>query len=993
MATQIIDPFEKKNISIVDPFEKKQIETIKKLEPVIPGNEEIIDPSKEPADPFEIEKGFFEKKIPITTEQIKSIWNEPLGISPENKQKLKVILGDENTLLGKFNNYLVDTSSKIIDTSLRGLNTLGFVASGIAGDGLNLIYKTINKEPGGAGERLTRDINGILIDVMGRSGTSFEPVASKPRTLRSKKTREEITDVIEYARKDENTKTEVIKDINKIVDNEVTQIKKNDVIIGEKISDSNLIDQTNKINEIVEQKQLVNKEPPVIDTFETLNRRPALPIETVKKITDASIKFIKEENIKLDKNKPISLQIQEILLSDKYEVPEIIRRIAEDNKIPIDEFNSWLFPSVSQSAKELNLYSQAAKYLRDKLDPTGEIFSQSKSPIFGVIKRLDNIARGLLVTRLATAVRNYISQTARIGLDTIQNFTDYVLQQAVKPFADPIQFQKNKVSPLANFSQLVNNFRQWRPKNFKEIRQKTDLLLKDFPQQRDRLFLRYSSDVKNASIGKNKKSLSNTFDKSLDKVQAGVDVLNFVNKTQEFITRRAVLLARLDEIIRANPKRYNGKTLEQLIKDGEHKTIRVSDIAAAIDKALEVTFASDFNIYKGGYQTIAGSFIKLINSLPFIATSIIPFPRFLMNSLRFHAEFSPFGFFRFLNPKELTKISRGDTSGLSRALLGTSMLIAAMSLRKQDYAGEKWYEFRIGDRTVDSRPFNPFAAYLFVGDLINKMRDGKTLRDVDLKDFVTVFAGIRGTTGLYLFDQLADYAANADIKSGDPKALGFIKRYVGELLARYLTPLQNVTDVIIQIYPEMGKAKDVSGQELIGPLKKRLLVQDMPDVTYATKYIIDKNGNPKAAPIIKQDPLITQFTGLGFIAPKNEAEKEFDRLQFKQSEIFRSTKIPELDRAYKDVYSYLIGYGVSQMVKSKEYQSQSDKIKVLWLKEAIKSARQEAKQTIQNDATLAPYLLQYDYNRINRDERNVIDEVVGIDYINALIEGLKKESK
>jgi len=105
MATQIIDPFEKKNISIVDPFEKKQIETIKKLEPVIPGNEEIIDPSKEPTDPFEIEKGFFEKKLPITTEQIKSIWNEPLGISPENKQKLKVILGDENTLLGKFNNY------------------------------------------------------------------------------------------------------------------------------------------------------------------------------------------------------------------------------------------------------------------------------------------------------------------------------------------------------------------------------------------------------------------------------------------------------------------------------------------------------------------------------------------------------------------------------------------------------------------------------------------------------------------------------------------------------------------------------------------------------------------------------------------------------------------------------------------------------------------------------------------------------------------------
>ena len=118
-------------------------------------------------------------------------------------------------------------------------------------------------------------------------------------------------------------------------------------------------------------------------------------------------------------------------------------RNKNDNLLSIYKnfFNQDIMPW-AYDAKELNLYYQAAKYLRDKLDPTGEIFSQSKSPIFGVIKRLDNIARGLLVTRLATAVRNYISQTARIGLDTIKNFTDYFLQQAVKPFADPIQFQK-----------------------------------------------------------------------------------------------------------------------------------------------------------------------------------------------------------------------------------------------------------------------------------------------------------------------------------------------------------------------------------------------------------------------------------------------------------------------------------------------------------------------------------------------------------------------
>jgi hypothetical protein len=48
------------------------------------------------------------------------------------------------------------------------------------------------------------------------------------------------------------------------------------------------------------------------------------------------------------------------------------------------------------------------RYLRSKLDPTGEIFGQSIKPMYlCALKRLDDLRRGLLVTRIATAVRNY----------------------------------------------------------------------------------------------------------------------------------------------------------------------------------------------------------------------------------------------------------------------------------------------------------------------------------------------------------------------------------------------------------------------------------------------------------------------------------------------------------------------------------------------------------------------------------------------------------
>jgi hypothetical protein len=940
-------------------------------------------------------KGFFEEKLPITSKQIKYIWEEPLGLSDENKEKLKFIYGDQNTLLGKFNSFVLDNTSIGIDTILRAGNTVGFAASGIAGDALNLVYKTLDKEPGGAGERLTRDINVALIDIMGRSGTGFNNVPKKSNTIKSIKTGEEITDIIEYANKTPENKIEVKNNINKIVNDELVEIKKNDVIVGEKINTANKLDQDNLVNEIVSPKEKISEQPKTIDTPETLkNRTPALPVDTVNKFVDASLQFLKEEQIKFipEKNIPISKQIstkmQEVFLSDTYNTPYVIRRIAEDNKLPPKDFLDFIFPSVSQSAKEMAAWSRASRYLRNQLDPTGQILQSTGSPTFNVLKRLDDIRRGLLVTRIATAVRNYASQTARITLDSLQNITDFALQQALKPFIDPVQFQKNQVSPFTSLNQLITNFRQWKPSEFKKVKKQTDLILDQFPNEKNRLFLRYGSDIA-VSVKGTKKS---KVDKFFDTAQDGVDILNFFNKKQEYITRRAVVLARLDELIRANPKYYNRKNLQEILRDGEHSKIRVSDLGNAVDKALEVTFAKEFNMYKKGvsYENFAAGFINLINKLPFALTSIVPFPRFLFNSLRFHAEFSPFGFLRFLSKADRQKIAKGDTSGVSRALLGTGLLFAAMALRKQDYAGEKWYEFKIGDRTIDTRPYNPLAAYLFVGDIINRYMSG-TLRDIDLKDIITVFAGVRGTTGLYLFDQIADYVANTNLKAGKEKVLGTIKKFIGELLAGYLTPLQNITDLMAQYYPEMRISRDTSQEPFKGAFKKRILDTDLPEATSPTNFIIDKNGKIKAAPYVKESPLTGQFTGVRFITAKNPAEKEFDKLQIKPGEIYRSTGIPELDRAYKDIYSYYVGKGISNFVQGRYYNSLSFNQKILVIKKMLNAAKTQTKKQLQENAELAPYLLQYNFNNLSREKRNIINDSIGIDYINSLINGLKQK--
>jgi hypothetical protein len=1022
MATQIIDPFEQKgSVNIIDPFEKKEETTLEKafgdlsVSDIIVGKKKGDKPTAVIKDPFADAPS-----SSITINQLKDVWKDELGVTQENKEKLRFLLGDpEKTLLGKVNNYLFDRGSEAVDAAVRTGTSLGLLASGLAGDTLNTIYKVTGNEPSGVGERLTRDVNIALMEFMGRS-SGFRPIAKKEGFLKSEKTGKEFDNIINYAKESPENRKEVIQNVNRVIDEEIKIIKENnDVVLGDILEPGNVTKRTQVLDEIKSTNQKIAegipeikieipkaeipkteipkieipvetipkieipKVEPIVEPLTSLDRKPALPLETTKKITEAAEKFFKEENIILDKKKPISLQLQELWQSGQYDIPTIIKRIAEDNKITYEQFTNFIYPSVRASAQELNAYSQLAKRYKQMLDPTNSF--DTGTGTLGFFKRLDNIRRGLLVTRLSTSVRNYVSQSARVGLETLQSGLDLALQQVIRPFVkDKVKFDKSAVSPLSNFQGLINNFTQWNPlggfKKHKEIKTLTNKILENFPKEKDRLFLNYASDVKSYSGVKGKKD-------TLGKVEGAVDLLNIVNKTQEYITRRAVFLARLDESVKANGKFYNNKTLEQLRRDGELNLLRSSDIAVAIDKALETTFSKDFNISKGGFDAFAGRIIGIINNAPFLLTNIIPFPRFLMNAIKFQYDYSPLGILSFLSKGARAELARGNTSVLSKATLGTGMILAGYALRNQTYAGEKWYEFKVGDRTVDTRPFNPFAAYLFLGDVVKRYQEG-TLRNLDTKGIASVLLGIRGTTGVYIVDSLINFFT--DPKLNKEILESGLKKLLGETLAGYLTPFQNFTDVYAQFFPEARAVKETGGEEFTGAFARRFPGSNLPTLTSPTSYIIDANGIPRAAPIYKEDPLLTQVTGLTFIPPKNPAEKELDRLGFDYREIYRSTKIPELDRAYKDKLAVSIGFGLSSIVSTPQYQNMTDSFKSLIVKKSLEKFKKEAKEQMQKDTSLAPYLMQIKINALDKDTRRILDDVVGLDYIDNLLKELKK---
>jgi len=310
------------------------------------------------------------------------------------------------------------------------------------------------------------------------------------------------------------------------------------------------------------------------------------------------------------------------------------------------------------------------------------------------------------------------------------------------------------------------------------------------------------------------------------------------------------------------------------------------------------------------------------------------------------------------------------------------MLTTAYHLRHKPYAGEKWYEFRWGDKTIDTRAFNPFAAYLFVGDLLKRYKEG-TIRNLDLKGFASVFLGTRAGTGLYLIDKLID-ALSKEKVDADPEKI--VKTIGGNVIQTFLTPLQTYLDFAARNDPELGIVRDAREDPFWGQIKKKVSPKDLPPIYSSTSIEYTKEGLPVAKIIRRQSPMWRQVTGFTVIDTKNSAEKEFDRLGFLPREIFTSTGIIELDKAIKMKLAPVIALGVSNFVESDIYKGLNNNQKALILKSMLTEIKADVMESVRKDSDIVPYLLEYDLYNIPNDKKKVILDYLGKDFFNKIID-------
>lgn len=712
----------------------------------------------------------------------------------------------------------------------------------------------------------------------------------------------------------------------------------------------------------------------------------------------------------------ISHQIYDVMTTPR--IMKIIRdeKLLQKHKVSTEEIMNLFRSTIRESAQDLNRMSQLAKAYGKFLDD-GKASKSLKKELEnqGIdaellltdnFKRLDNIRRGMMVGRWATAARNFLSQVGRQGINVLNDAVRFGGEQLWTKLTGK-RLQNVPADPIRTFQGFVDIFRQIDPRRFIKVKKDVTNILSAFPKLKDRLFLRYSSDIQSATGTK----LS-----PLSIGERAVDIFNVFNRFQEFITRRAVFQNALDAIIRAKPEVYGkGATLGKIVSDPNlMNTIRKKDLASAIDIALEATYALS---PKTG---IAKTFVEFVNKMPFTLSLLIPFPRFLVNSLKFLFEYSPLSTVRgvagaaadipaamlsFSTDGTWTKgflkrLAKGDVGGMSKAILGWGIFATAYQIRGSKLAGEKWNEIQVGDKTIDTLPYNPLAAYLYVADLVHRYQNGvRVFPKNPTKELLKVFAGTRGGTGLYMVDQVIDLLSN-DMSS---KKWNKVFDFVGKIANQYMTPFKTYVNLYEAATGVNQSVKDTrtaplefeknlegiisgTGEAIKRNFKSIFNRNELPDYTSTTHAVWSEKENKWVArPLRNENPILTETTGLTIKQEKNAAEKEMDRLNIAYNEIFRTTGIPFLDREYKNLLAPQIHIGLSKLVTSQKYLSLNPSIQLLIVKEFLTEAKKNTMKALQSKPELIPYLMEYQISNIPKTQRQALDSILGKDYIDTLI--------
>lgn len=712
----------------------------------------------------------------------------------------------------------------------------------------------------------------------------------------------------------------------------------------------------------------------------------ALDDETLDNLTAAAIKI--GDELKAEPGERITSVVSRALEDGKLDIPKL-DEILSDFNLNRDQFSYMYMADLSRAGRTLARASKIAretgmstaqKAQRDtekamaekRLDTLAKAFSDymnqggsgltkqeamqiaqdaaADTKVYNAVQDLDRFRLAMMTGQLATTVRNVAGGSFRVAVDAMNTMSRNTLH-AIAGIAEGKSARELMENPASVANYLL--FNQAEAKVVREMFQK------NMPNEAGKFFATFFDNASaSARLG------GDTF---LTRLGAKVNTLN---RMSDNMYKQAIFAGRLDQLVR----RDMNTTLSDLIAEGKFQTVSKDMIKDAIEESLDFVYQktpTGSDVFSEGGRLLIDAHRKL----PFVVSSFVPFPRFVINQFNFVAQHMPA--IGLIAAKGLKK-EAFTPDMLAKQVTGSAMLSMAYNLRQSQGPETEWYEYKTEDgKTIDMRPIaGPFNAFLLGADAIYRVKNGMEVKSGGgiTKDMFQALGGpsFRAGTGLTALDRMVEnLSGSGELGIKEQKA---VATWVGDIVNTFTLPAATIRDLVsltdeeARLVPETGyvDAFDIFAARAtrsLPELSSIPVIGDYFEGVSSAEFISDtlgtgavKLGTERAdmitgEPLRSVDPLERQIFGTGKRAPKNELQKALTRLQMSPYDLYRPAEYPYEDRLLREAAGKRVAERLNSFVQSEEFLNMEPKLQKLAIAERAKEEINTVRKAVQERIT------------------------------------------
>lgn len=644
----------------------------------------------------------------------------------------------------------------------------------------------------------------------------------------------------------------------------------------------------------------------------------------------------------------ITEAVGDAISSGKFK-PENLNEILNKYKLTNDQLGMIYIADVSRAARVLNTSSQIKRFknmaqnIENLAKDNASLFSAIDAEDFSnannllstiagksseTVRAFERMRRSVLTSQVQTTQRNFVGGGARVALDALDGFFEASYKGIVNGAAKILGAGENvPFKDAKKVSDVLSAFKYMlKPAE-------AQLILEGYkgrmPAEASRLLSHYV-DAGNVSAQTGAGTLFQRIGMAA----------NTFNRISDNFYKRAIFAGELSRLTRAK----TGKDALDLFVSGKFSEIDEKSMINAAEKAYDLLYQAEPT------DPVSKFWLKMDRTATggLLLGSILPYPRFVSNQIRFMAEYAPFvGLVadKYFTPR------KGAYSKYTKQMSGLTMLATFGAWRATQPADSEWWSYTQEDGTRgDLRPMLAgFSLFLYLGDLMNKdhagMPNDYTKGNISKIKDQLIELGM-GTSFRVGFSKQAYDGVLPEI-FGDQELSTKSNAYIGKMLGDMFAPIGYnlpsgvARDVFQLVHEEERYVPETNGEVNWYDVFVMRATRGLP--AFMRPESDNRYTITSPLPTKTESPLAAMATGINVQRPSNIFEKELAYLQINPYEIYKPVPFGPADVEMREVLSQKLPQFMTAYIEtnSSYKNSESDdekRIKLLQVAKAQVSA-------------------------------------------------------